>query len=85
MASLQNHCHGMSLAGAGGGGYLYALKTSRAPLGNQVCLEGLACDHVEVDQQGLVMWVGGENVLKKSQVEQTLTHAVWNKLIQECT
>lgn len=78
MASLEDHCHGMSLAGAGGGGYLYALKTS------QEFVEGLTCDHVEVDQQGLEVWVGGENVLKKSQVEETLTQAKLNTLIQQC-
>lgn len=78
MTSLEDHCHGMSLAGAGGGGYLYALKTSPE------FVEGLTCDHVEVDQQGLEVWVGGENVLQKSQVEETLTHAKLNTLIQQC-
>ena len=73
----------MSLAGAGGGGYFYALKTSQTPLGNQVGLQGLTCDLVEIDQQGLEVWVGGENVLEKSLVKETLTHTTLKKLMQE--
>lgn len=85
MASLQDHCYGMSLAGAGGGGYLYALKANSAPLDQQVCLDGLTCDAVEVDPDGLEIWVGGENVCDKSVVEDTLTHAQWNELLQRCS
>lgn len=84
MSSLQEHCYGISLAGAGGGGYLYALKTSNAQLDNQVCL-GLTCDRVEVDQQGLEIWVGEERVCDKSLVEDTLTHTQLNELLKKCS
>lgn len=85
MASLQDHCYGISLAGAGGGGYLYALKANSAPLDQQVCLDGLTCDVVEVDPDGLEIWVGGENVCDKSVVEDTLTHVQLNELLQKCS
>ncbi|XP_047496936.1 LOW QUALITY PROTEIN: L-fucose kinase-like [Penaeus chinensis] len=72
MSSLRNHCLGMSLAGAGGGGYLYALKTLSDPLPNDVIPGELSIDTVEVDQEGLELWVGGEP-LRTPDNEEILT------------
>lgn len=72
MSSLKNHCLGMSLAGAGGGGYLYALKTISNPLPSDVIPEELSIDAVEIDQEGLELWVGGE-ALQTPDNEEILT------------
>lgn len=72
MSSLKNHCLGMSLAGAGGGGYLYALKTLSNPLPSDVIPEELSIDAVEIDQEGLELWVGGE-ALQTPDNEEILT------------
>nr|XP_045618620.1 L-fucose kinase-like [Procambarus clarkii] len=81
MATLHNHCLGMSLAGAGGGGYLYALKARPGPLEDSVDLGGLTSDCVEVDQQGLELWVGGETVTQVNE-DDVLTHEKWLTLLE---
>lgn len=83
MTTLQDHCLGMSLAGAGGGGYLYALKTRFGPLGDDVNLDGLTCDCIEVDQQGLELWVDGELASQVIEEQDILTQEKWMKLVKE--
>lgn len=82
MATLQEHCLGMSLAGAGGGGYLYALKAKPGPLGDDVNLDGLTCDCIEVDQQGLELWIDGELAAQVSEEQDILTQEMWIKLVE---
>ncbi|CAL4089055.1 unnamed protein product, partial [Meganyctiphanes norvegica] len=72
MCSLGVHCSGMSLAGAGGGGYMYAIKKHCQPLPDDLELCGLAPDHVEVDCEGLQVWVDGTEVFSAGQQQEIL-------------
>ncbi|XP_042225778.1 L-fucose kinase-like isoform X2 [Homarus americanus] len=73
MATLQDHCAGISLAGAGGGGYLYALKAKPGQLADDINLGGLTSDCVEVDEHGLELCIGGESVAKLNEDKIFLT------------
>ncbi|XP_069956063.1 L-fucose kinase, partial [Cherax quadricarinatus] len=82
MTTLQEHCLGMSLAGAGGGGYLYALKARPGPLADSVDLGDLTSDCVEVDQEGLELWVAGEAVTRATEDEDVLNHETLMALLE---
>ncbi|XP_064098550.1 L-fucose kinase-like isoform X1 [Macrobrachium nipponense] len=62
MSCLREHCFGMSLAGAGGGGYLYALKGKPDHLPSHIDLGDLSCDLVEIDEQGIEMIRNGDKL-----------------------
>lgn len=80
MVCLREYCYGMSLAGAGGGGYFYALKTNAGPLPDHVDLEGLSCDTAELDEKGIEIWRNGEALPNVAEDEVMLTNEVWSKL-----
>ncbi|KAK3858192.1 hypothetical protein Pcinc_035600 [Petrolisthes cinctipes] len=73
MATLRTHCLGMALAGAGGGGYLYALKAGPQQLSHNLQLGDLTCDCVEVDEEGLVVQVDGQLLSRPTDENEILT------------
>lgn len=81
MATLREHTFGMSLAGAGGGGYMYAVKAKPGLLAREVNLGGLTCDDVEVDQHGLQLWVGEEELNQITQDDIFLSQDTLSKLV----
>lgn len=83
MATLRSHCKGMALAGAGGGGYMYAIKANPEPLSEEVQLDGLTCDSVEVDEVGLEVLVGGQLLSRPADEDMILTKEQWGKLQKE--
>ncbi|KAK7014451.1 hypothetical protein SK128_013753 [Halocaridina rubra] len=80
MASLRSDCFGMSLAGAGGGGYFYAFKKCSGSLPEHVDLGKLNCDVAELDEKGLEIWRNGESVPQVAVNSQVMTKDVCDKL-----
>lgn len=83
MATLRSHCMGMALAGAGGGGYMYAIKANPKPLSKKLQLDGLTCDSVEVDEVGLEVLVGCQLLSRPADEDKILTEEQWVNLLKE--
>ena len=64
----------MSLAGAGGGGYLYALKKNSSPLPQEIDLGDLSCDTAEIDECGIEITRNGEALPQTASNELILTN-----------
>lgn len=74
---------GMALAGAGGGGYMYAIKAHPKPLSEELQLDGLTCDSVEVDEVGLEVLVGSQLLCRPADEDKILTKEQWVNLLKE--
>lgn len=74
---------GMALAGAGGGGYMYAIKANPEPLSKELQLDGLTCDAVEVDEVGLEVLVGSQLLSRPADENKILTEEQWINLQKE--
>ncbi|XP_076049202.1 L-fucose kinase-like isoform X2 [Oratosquilla oratoria] len=84
MAAMRSQIDGASLSGAGGGGYMYAIKSNSRVQFSQEQLEGQQVDKVEVDMDGLILRVGEEVVLKAGVTSvENLTPELLSRLREE--
>ncbi|KAB7505499.1 L-fucose kinase, partial [Armadillidium nasatum] len=85
MKKIQPQVLGQSLAGAGGGGYLYGLtKNPKDTLNlNELLHEfnEMKIDKAEVDVDGLIVSVDGKIVMKAGSDSQILTHEISKSIL----